>query len=275
MHQPVAAASDEEYLNQIISEYLLYNKYLDTYQLFHQQLEQQHQQRQSALSQQEKEDIKKQMIEYLHGGSGESFFSMWDTYVSAPLRTNRDAIRLEFFIRLYLATLNKKKYSLEFKKFLDDKSILLTDSPDLLPFYALPYIPDPSTHPAFTSIYKQEWRLKLLSDVSNLLDIAFEESDNTNNTLSNDVHNTDNKNMPEIYKLVSERQSSTPTAVDASSSYTTSDDVSDMQLILQRTKSECSKYVDSIQERYDELYHVCTDLLRALGGVVKGKKVYQ
>lgn len=44
-----------------------------------------------------------------------------------------------------------------FKQFLETRGSALARTPAFLAYYALPYVPQPETHPAFEQLYKKRW----------------------------------------------------------------------------------------------------------------------
>eukprot|EP01052_Picozoa_sp_SAG31_P069318 SAG31_NODE_28136_length_415_cov_0.645570_1_plen_115_part_10 len=48
-----------------------------------------------------------------------------------------------------------------FKAFLETRGAQLSRTPEFLPFYALPYIPDPAGHPTFRTLFDDAWMADL------------------------------------------------------------------------------------------------------------------
>lgn len=44
-----------------------------------------------------------------------------------------------------------------FKNYLDTKGADLSKTSEFLPFYALPYIPNPRDHPSFKHLFTSQW----------------------------------------------------------------------------------------------------------------------
>ncbi|KAF0307173.1 LisH domain-containing protein ARMC9 [Amphibalanus amphitrite] len=53
--------------------------------------------------------------------------------------------------------------------YLENKGKQLAGNEELLPFFALPYIPDPSKHPSFRQLFQDEWAESLRSEVSSFV----------------------------------------------------------------------------------------------------------
>lgn len=67
-------------------------------------------------------------------------------YVMHPYNKHRPATEKEL-----------KKEQADFKQFLDTKGSDLSKTSEFLPFYALPYIPNPVQHPSFKDLFTMQW----------------------------------------------------------------------------------------------------------------------
>ncbi|KAL0481808.1 hypothetical protein AKO1_012402 [Acrasis kona] len=254
-------------LNGLVFEYLSYHGLVDTVRSFEQELKRLLNERPGTaslsipdqktrpLSASQIQHNKEEMMSSLEHGNMASFFSMWEKYVGAKLRTSDDdTIRLEFFARLYAATIAlregsrdmkaHKKNIEEFKNYIDRKGNLIR-SPDLLPFYALPYIPEPSTHPSFATIFQKPWKEDLFSQISDYLDQTFVRP----------------QQAPALHSLL--KNDPKPNTLSSSISIEKTE----------RGKNEQNGNLKHLEERYKELHYVSEDLIRALGGVMKGKRL--
>ncbi|OMJ86908.1 hypothetical protein SteCoe_11458 [Stentor coeruleus] len=151
---------------ETIKEYLSYTGYKETLkslEVFHIQKEQIPEQSSSLSS----------LFQCLERGDSKSFFSVW---LSLPqdLNQQQDLKNLEFFIRVFFAIYpchqingkqvvkesNNPKYKKsieEFKLYLDAEGSTFSKSEEVLSYFALPYMPNPSEHPAFRSIFSMKW----------------------------------------------------------------------------------------------------------------------
>jgi hypothetical protein len=255
-------------INGLVIEYLSFHGFIDTLNAFDQELRRLMNERPGSasllvpnqntrqLSETQKQNNREEMMSCLKQGNMSTYFGMWEKYVSAKLRSSdEETIRLEFFCRLYAATLalrngandmkSHKKNIEEFKNYINRKGNLI-NSPELLPFYAFPYIPDPSTHPSFIPLFQKQWRDTLFSQVSEFLQRTFAQP----------------QKAPVLHSMV--LGNVVPRASSASSG-------SDKN--YEKSKREFASHINYVQDKYRELYAVSSDLLRALGGVVKGKKL--
>jgi len=82
--------------------------------------------------------------------------------------------KLEFYLHVYFAIfpmhtlnphagdLNKLKFELnEFKQYLDSEKSKFAQIPELLPFYALLFVPAPHNHPSFKHLFSKQWAIEL------------------------------------------------------------------------------------------------------------------
>ncbi|XP_031574195.1 lisH domain-containing protein ARMC9-like [Actinia tenebrosa] len=87
--------------------------------------------------------------------------------------------KLEFNLHIYFAVYpitngRHNKLELErsmrvFKSYLENKGSGLSQTTEFLPFYALPFVPDPTTHPSFKPIFTNSWSLELRSKLESFL----------------------------------------------------------------------------------------------------------
>ncbi|KAK9511616.1 hypothetical protein O3M35_000240 [Rhynocoris fuscipes] len=56
-----------------------------------------------------------------------------------------------------------------FKSFLAENGAEFTNDPEFLPFYALPFVENPKSHPAFNKVFEENWRNELKQTVEQFL----------------------------------------------------------------------------------------------------------
>ncbi|EFC47185.1 predicted protein [Naegleria gruberi] len=210
----------------------------------------------------QRNQIKDEMMGALDSYLSKDFFYLWEKHVSPMLRSSDpETIKLEFFIRLYFATVpfrhndkqEQRKYAVEFKQYLDMKGAILSTFFDLLPYYAFPYMPDPSSHPSFASMYQDKWKQDLFDKVKSYLDVTFSRS----------------IEQPYLHSIVNN--------INTTSSINVANSIAGLgnndKQGLEQYKKEMGSYMDIVQEKYRELYGLSGDLLKAISGVMKGKKL--
>ena len=62
--------------------------------------------------------------------------------------------------RFFLISQSKLKVEdsmLSFKTFLESRGAVLSQTTEFLPFYALPFVPDPTKHPSYKELFQDNW----------------------------------------------------------------------------------------------------------------------
>eukprot|EP01022_Parablepharisma_sp_SALTPOND_P020247 TRINITY_DN3631_c0_g1_i2.p2 TRINITY_DN3631_c0_g1~~TRINITY_DN3631_c0_g1_i2.p2 ORF type:complete len:381 (-),score=39.11 TRINITY_DN3631_c0_g1_i2:2352-3494(-) len=99
------------------------------------------------------------------------------------LQTNDEIChKLEFYLHVYFAIfpmhslnprsgdINKLKRELdEFKLYLDSEKSKFAQIPELLPFYALLFVPNPHVHPSFKHLFSKQWAIELRNKLNAFL----------------------------------------------------------------------------------------------------------
>ncbi|XP_043196304.1 lisH domain-containing protein ARMC9-like [Amphibalanus amphitrite] len=111
-------------------------------------------------------------------GRRSAFFQMLESVTPAPVLQGVQYRRLEFLLNVYFAVYPLRRsrqsgsaagYMTAFRDYLGNKGKQLAGNEELLPFFALPYIPDPSKHPSFRQLFQDEWAESLRSEVSSFV----------------------------------------------------------------------------------------------------------
>lgn len=124
-------------------------------------------------------EFKQDLINSLTTGDVQRFRSLWTSkWQAAPDQTAQKLLfRCEVFFAVFpLHPANRVKFgdiheSLQrFREFLDTHHYDLSQSTEFLPFYALPYIPNPAEHPSFKQIFTISWFEDLKRQLQEWLD---------------------------------------------------------------------------------------------------------
>ncbi|CAG9316744.1 ARMC9_2 [Blepharisma stoltei] len=122
----------------------------------------------------------------LDNGEKESFFNIWNSNVSQELKSSTEGQVLEFYIRVFFAIYpchdikgrasikdpnNKvfKQNMNDLKNFLESRGPALASLEEILPFYALPYMPNPIGHKGFKDLFTMKWLNELKLRVGNFI----------------------------------------------------------------------------------------------------------
>lgn len=104
-------------------------------------------------------------------GDAEMFFALWEDHASSS-KLQGDKKTLEILTSVYFAIfpiLSNQLDLLEpsmdrFKKFLEQRGEWAQE-PEFLQYYALPYLPDPKSHPSFRVLFESQWLDKLKQEL--------------------------------------------------------------------------------------------------------------
>ena len=140
--------------------------------------------------------LRRDMITAYDDGLYERFFILWAKHVPEDVRDNNEiAQKLEFYLNIHFAVapfrtsfLRKlaqrggaKKAAgmaasamLSFRKFLETRGQALSQTPEFLSYYALPYVPNPSEHPSFKHLLKEKWLAEIRHRLERFLDVILE-----------------------------------------------------------------------------------------------------
>ncbi|KAJ3275665.1 LisH domain-containing protein armc9 [Terramyces sp. JEL0728] len=152
------------------------------------------------------DNVKGQVLSAFEKGDSDMFFALWDDHVKPKLAVQNP---LELLSSVYFAIypiLNNDELNIEvsmnkFKVFLHTRGGDWAGQPDLLQYYALPYLPDPISHPTFRDLFEPEWKTILQSNLTEFIDGVFP---STVPTLVNIMNNAQRK--PEVPKVVVDHQ---------------------------------------------------------------------
>ncbi|XP_054838948.1 lisH domain-containing protein ARMC9 [Eublepharis macularius] len=123
-------------------------------------------------------------------GNRDTFFELWEEHVPPSVRdVEAVAQRLEFYLHIYFAIFFLKhgvgnpqlvpshcynKAALDermshFKTYLETKGAALSQTTEFLPFYALPFVPNPVIHPSFKELFQESWESDLKTRLEEFL----------------------------------------------------------------------------------------------------------
>ncbi|XP_014671711.1 PREDICTED: lisH domain-containing protein ARMC9-like [Priapulus caudatus] len=117
-------------------------------------------------------------------GQGVRFFQLWREHLPASLRDQESSSRkLEFYLHIYFAiyplTKNEEnndqnKAKVEdcmkiFKNYIENRGSVLAQTTEFLPYYALPFVKNPASHPSFDVLFKEDWSKHQRTQLESLL----------------------------------------------------------------------------------------------------------
>lgn len=134
--------------------------------------------------------IQNEMIQLFQYGNGDNFFSMWEEHLSDKIRnTDPVAQKLEFYLYIYFAIYpmqhaaqtigdeartQSDRGMAQFKHFLETRGSALSQTTEFLPFYALPFVPNPRVHPSFKDLFADTWVPELQQRLEQFLTLSLQ-----------------------------------------------------------------------------------------------------
>ncbi|XP_053896330.1 lisH domain-containing protein ARMC9 isoform X3 [Malaclemys terrapin pileata] len=133
--------------------------------------------------------IQKDLLTAFEDGDQKVFFELWEEHISSSLRDNEPlAQKLEFYLHIHFA-IYLLKHSLgkpdkadfderisHFKTYLETKGAALSQTTEFLPFYALPFVPNPMVHPSFKELFQDSWMPELKTRLEKFLSLTLKAS---------------------------------------------------------------------------------------------------
>ncbi|XP_026505901.1 lisH domain-containing protein ARMC9 isoform X1 [Terrapene carolina triunguis] len=133
--------------------------------------------------------IQKDLLTAFEDGDQKVFFELWEEHISSSLRDNEPlAQKLEFYLHIHFA-IYLLKHSVgkpdkadfnerisHFKTYLETKGAALSQTTEFLPFYALPFVPNPMVHPSFKELFQDSWMPELKTRLEKFLSLTLKAS---------------------------------------------------------------------------------------------------
>ncbi|XP_034263857.1 lisH domain-containing protein ARMC9 isoform X2 [Pantherophis guttatus] len=123
-------------------------------------------------------------------GDQDVFFELWEERIPSSVREQEAvAQKLEFYLHIHFAIFLLKhavgkpdKTALDeriayFKTYLETKGAALSQTTEFLPFYALPFVPNPMIHPSFKELFQDSWESDLKTRLEEFLSATLKASD--------------------------------------------------------------------------------------------------
>uniref|UniRef100_A0A8C3YE39 LisH domain-containing protein ARMC9 n=1 Tax=Catagonus wagneri TaxID=51154 RepID=A0A8C3YE39_9CETA len=204
--------------------------------------------------------IQKDLLAAFDSGDQKEFFGLWGEHIPGSVRDG-DAIaqKLEFYLHIHFAIYLLKhsvgrpdKEELDerisyFKTYLETKGAALSQTTEFLPFYALPFVPNPTVHPSFKELFQDSWSPELKLKLEKFLALIFKAS-----------------NTPKLFTLYKENGQSNKDMLQQLH----------QQLVeAERRSMTYLKRYNKIQADYHNLIGVTAELVDSLEATVSGKMI--
>ncbi|XP_069068960.1 lisH domain-containing protein ARMC9 [Pleurodeles waltl] len=114
--------------------------------------------------------IQKDLITAFEDGDRKVFFELWEEHIPQEIRDGDPlAQKLEFYLHIHFA-IYPLKHGMgksdradiddrisHFRTYLETSGAALSQTTEFLPFYALPFVPNPTVHPSFKDLFQDSW----------------------------------------------------------------------------------------------------------------------
>ncbi|XP_062306448.1 lisH domain-containing protein ARMC9 isoform X2 [Osmerus eperlanus] len=204
--------------------------------------------------------IQKDLLSSFDDGDQKVFFELWIEYVPSEVRDYEPlAQKLEFYLHIHFTLFPLKNHLgrhdraefegriSHFKNYLETRGAALSQTTEFLPFYALPFVPNPTVHPSFRDLFQESWMPDLKRKLEQFLSVTLKPS-----------------NTPRLLTLYMEGGRSAK------------DTMLNLQLQLAESERKASIYMkrlNKIQVDYHNLIGVTAELVDSLEATVSGKMI--
>eukprot|EP00045_Choanoeca_perplexa_P015636 m.199798 g.199798 ORF g.199798 m.199798 type:complete len:949 (-) comp17044_c0_seq1:1851-4697(-) len=199
-------------------------------------------------------------------GAGTSFLKLWHKHVpKAMIETDPTYSRLDFYVRVYFAIIARHPAPLAvvkadpsamatFKTYLEEQGHRLSKTPEFLPFYVLPHIPNPETHESFASLFTHDWLVELRQRLHVFLSSVLT-----------------SRTIPQLYRLLKAARAAasvngTNEYIEALTLSLSESEDREMYTMTQYTK---------LQQEYQDLLGTAADLVLVLETVLQGQQLQE
>ncbi|XP_036624999.1 lisH domain-containing protein ARMC9 isoform X3 [Trichosurus vulpecula] len=201
--------------------------------------------------------IQKDLITAFDNGDQKGFLDLWEEHIPTSVREEAVAQKLEFYLHIHFAIFplkctpgkpDKAEFDERisgFKAYLETKGAALSQTTEFLPFYALPFVPNPMVHPSFKELFQDSWTPELKMRLEAFLSSTLKAS-----------------NTPRLFTLYKENGQSNKEMLQQLH----------QQLVEaeRRTMTYLKRY-NKIQADYHNLIGVTAELVDSLEATVNGK----
>ncbi|XP_061634199.1 lisH domain-containing protein ARMC9 isoform X5 [Phyllopteryx taeniolatus] len=204
--------------------------------------------------------VQKDLLSSFSDGDYKVFFKVWGDNIPSDLDyTDTEAQKLEFYLYIHFAiyplrshpgTQDQAEFEERiscFKKYLETRGKALSQITEFLPYYALPFVSNPTIHPFFKDLFQDTWIAKLKNRLHEFLSVTLKPS-----------------NCPRLLTLYKEGGKSSKEAL--------------QQLQVQLVESElCSanymRKFSKMQADYYQLIGIAAELVESLEATINGKNI--
>ncbi|XP_032428747.1 lisH domain-containing protein ARMC9 isoform X3 [Xiphophorus hellerii] len=248
----------------MIKEYLNFEEFEETIQTFDKECKTKgklvSKPRGSALRDSKTRVIQEDLLSSFDDGDHKVFFDLWAENIPSAVKDSDDeAQNLEFYLHIHftvypLRTHPSRQDRAEFeeriflfKQYLETRGSALSQTTEFLPYYALPFVPNPTIHPSFKDLFQDSWMPQLKDKLEKFLSVTLKST-----------------KIPRLLTLYKE------------GGRTTKEAMQQLQLQLAESERRISSYVrkcNKIKADYHNLIGITAELVDSLEATVSGKMI--
>ncbi|KAI4828879.1 hypothetical protein KUCAC02_022951 [Chaenocephalus aceratus] len=204
--------------------------------------------------------IQKDLLGCFDDGDHKVFFELWTENIPSEVKdTDAEAQSLEFYLYIHFTIFPLRRHPgrhdradfeeriSHFKQYLETRGASLSQTAEFLPYYALPFVPNPTVHPSFKNLFQDSWIPQLKDKLERFLSVTLKSS-----------------NTPRLLNLYKEGGRSTKEAIQQ------------LQLQLVESDRRINSYVrkfNKMQADYHNLIGITAELVDSLEATVSGKMI--
>eukprot|EP00064_Thunnus_orientalis_P005806 superscaffoldBa00000585_g5820 len=133
--------------------------------------------------------IQKDLLSAFDDGDNKVFFELWTENIPSEIKdTDAEAQSLEFHLHIHFTIYPLKGHPgrhdqaefeeriSHFKQYLETQGAALSQTTEFLPYYALPFVPNPTVHPSFKNLFQDSWIPQLKDKLEQFLSVTLKPS---------------------------------------------------------------------------------------------------
>uniref|UniRef100_A0AAX7VFG6 LisH domain-containing protein ARMC9 n=1 Tax=Astatotilapia calliptera TaxID=8154 RepID=A0AAX7VFG6_ASTCA len=254
-------SANETDLLGMIKEYLKFEEFEETLHSFEKECKSKgrllSKPRGNTLKDSKTRVIQKDLLSSFDDGDHRVFFELWTENIPHRVKdTDAEAQGLEFYLYIHFTIYPLRRHPDRaefeervsfFRQYLETRGGALSQTTEFLPYYALPFVPNPTVHPSFKELFQDSWMPKLRDKLEQFLSVILKPS-----------------NSPRLMTLYKEGGRSTKEATQQ------------LQLQLAESDRRITSYVrkfNKMQADYHNLIGITAELVDSLEATVSGKMI--
>uniref|UniRef100_A0A4W6D922 LisH domain-containing protein ARMC9 n=1 Tax=Lates calcarifer TaxID=8187 RepID=A0A4W6D922_LATCA len=205
--------------------------------------------------------IQNDLLSSFEDGDHKVFFELWTDNIPSEVKdTDAEAQSLEFYLHIHFTIYPLRRHPgrhdraefeeriSHFKQYLETRGAALSQTSEFLPYYALPFVPNPTVHPSFKDLFQDSWIPHLKDKLEQFLSVTLKPSSSPR--------------LLNLYKAALENKSAEAMQL--------------LQLQLVESDRRIASYVrrfNKMQADYHNLIGITAELVDSLEATVSGKMI--